>query len=72
MPRAQAYRLAAQSVMAAAKAFAGDRETSRRTEDMVLFSGANHYWRGEDAGRDGASGSVMGAVEACVEKSKQL
>ena len=72
VPRAQAYRLAAQSVMGSAKLLLETGKHPGELKDMVCSPGGTTIEGVQTLEEMGLRGSVMGAVEACVEKSKQL
>lgn len=72
MPRAQAYRFAAQAVMGSAKLMLETGKHPGELKDMVCSPGGTTIEGVQILEETGLRSSVMGAVEACVEKSKQM
>ena len=72
MPRAQAYRFAAQAVMGSAKLMLETEKHPGELKDMVCSPGGTTIEGVQILEQMGLRSSVMGAVEACVEKSGQM
>ena len=72
MPRAQAYRFAAQAVMGSAKLMLETGKHPGELKDMVCSPGGTTIEGVQVLEEMGLRSSVMGAVEACVEKTKQM
>lgn len=72
MPRAQAYRFAAQTVMGSAKLMLESGKHPGELKDMVCSPGGTTIEGVQILEQSGLRASVMSAVEACVEKSKKL
>lgn len=72
MPRAQAYRFAAQTVMGSAKLMLESGKHPGELKDMVCSPGGTTIEGVQILERLGLRASVMSAVEACVEKSKKM
>lgn len=72
MPRKQAYRFAAQTVLGSAKLMLETGKHPGELKDMVCSPGGTTI-EGLEALEKGAfRGTVMAAIDACIEKSKQL
>lgn len=72
MPRAQAYRFAAQTVMGSAKLMLESGKHPGELKDMVCSPGGTTIEGVQILEKSGLRASVMSAVEACVEKSKKM
>lgn len=72
MPRAQAYRFAAQTVMGSAKLMLETGKHPGELKDMVCSPGGTTIEGVQILEEMGFRAGVMDAVEACVEKSKKL
>lgn len=72
MPRAQAYRFAAQSVMGSAALMLETGKHPGELKDMVCSPGGTTIDAVQVLEDLGFRSSVMHAVEACVEKSRKL
>lgn len=72
MPRAQAYRFAAQAVMGSGKLMLESGKHPGELKDMVCSPGGTTIEGVQVLEEMGLRSSVMGAVEACVEKTKQM
>lgn len=72
MPRQQAYRFAAQTVLGSAKLMLETGKHPGELKDMVCSPGGTTIEGVQVLEQMGLRASVMGAVEACVEKSKKL
>ena len=72
MPRAQAYRFAAQSVMGSAKLMLETGRHPGELKDMVCSPAGTTIEAVEALELGGFRGIVMEAVAACIEKSRQL
>lgn len=72
MPRAQAYTFAAQTVLGSAKMVLETGRHPGDLKDMVCSPGGTTIEAVKVLERKGFRSAVMDAMEACVEKSKQL
>lgn len=72
MPRTQAYRFAAQSVLGSAKLLLETGRHPGELKDMVCSPGGTTIEGVQVLEKGGFRSAVMGAVEACVEKSKHM
>lgn len=72
MPRQQAYRFAAQTVLGSAKLMLETGKHPGQLKDMVCSPGGTTIEGVQVLEEMGLRASVMGAVEACVEKSKMM
>lgn len=72
MPRQQAYRFAAQTVMGSAKLMLETGKHPGELKDMVCSPGGTTIEGIQALEEMGFRASVMNAVEACVEKSKNM
>lgn len=72
MPRQQAYRFAAQTVLGSAKLMLETGKHPGELKDMVCSPGGTTIEGVQVLEEMGLRASVMGAVEACVEKSKKM
>lgn len=72
MPRQQAYRFAAQTVLGSARLMLESGKHPGELKDMVCSPGGTTIEGVQVLEQSGFRASVMGAVEACVEKSKKL
>lgn len=72
MPRKQAYEFAAQSVMGSAKMVLETGMHPGELKDMVCSPGGTTIEGVKVLEEDGMRAAVMGALNACVEKSKKL
>ena len=72
MPRKMAYEIAAQATLGAAKLMRDSGEHPGVLKDMVCSPGGTTIQGMKALEKGGVRGSVMDAVEACVERSKQL
>ena len=72
MPRAQAYRFAAQAVMGSAKLMLETGKHPGELKDMVCSPAGTTIEAVQVLEEMGFRSAVMDAVEACVEKSRNL
>lgn len=72
MPRAQAYEFAAQAVMGSAKMVLETGKHPAELKDMVCSPGGTTIEAVKVLEETGFRASVMNAMEACIEKSKNL
>ncbi len=72
MPRKQAYRFAAQTVMGSAKLMLETGRHPAELKDMVCSPGGTTIEGLETLEKDGFRAAVMDAIDACVTKSKKL
>lgn len=72
MPRKMAYEIAAQTTLGAAKLMRESGEHPGVLKDMVCSPGGTTIQGMKALENGGVRGSVMAAIEACVEKSKKL
>ena len=72
MPRNQAYTFAAQSVLGSAKMVLETGKHPGELKDMVCSPGGTTIDAVKVLEQKGMRASVMDAMEACIEKSKQL
>lgn len=72
MPRKMAYEIAAQATLGAAKLMRESGEHPAVLKDMVCSPGGTTIQGMEALEQGGVRGSVMAAIDACVEKSKKL
>jgi len=72
MPRKQAYEFAAQSVLGSAKMVLETGLHPGELKDMVCSPGGTTIEAVKTLEEKGMRAAVMGAVEACIEKSKQM
>ena len=72
MPRAQAYEFAAQSVLGSAKLVLETGKHPGELKDMVCSPGGTTMEAVKVLEEKGFRAAVMDAVEACVNKSKNL
>ncbi len=72
LPRGQAYRFAAQTVLGSAKLMLEGGKHPGELKDMVCSPGGTTIEGVQVLEQMGFRASVMGAVEACVEKSKKM
>lgn len=72
MPRKQAYEFAAQSVLGSAKMVLETGMHPGDLKDMVCSPGGTTIEGVKELEEKGMRAAVMGAIEACVEKSKRL
>lgn len=72
MPRNQAYRFAAQAVYGSAKLMLETGKHPAELKDMVCSPGGTTIEGVQKLEETGLRSAVMGAVEACVEKSKKM
>ena len=72
MPRKMAYEIAAQATLGAAKLMREDGEHPGVLKDMVCSPGGTTIQGIKALENGGVRGSIMAAIEACVEKSKKL
>ncbi len=72
MPRNQAYRFAAQSVLGSAKMVLETGKHPGELKDMVCSPGGTTIEAVKVLEEKGMRGAVMAAVEACVNKSRNL
>lgn len=72
MPRKQAYRFAAQSVLGSAKLMLETGRHPGELKDMVCSPGGTTIEAVEVLEKRGLRAAVMEAVDACIEKSKNL
>lgn len=72
MPRKQAYQFAAQAVLGSAKMVLETGLHPGELKDMVCSPGGTTIQAVKVLEEQGFRGAVMDAMEACIEKSKQL
>lgn len=72
MPRKQAYRFAAQTVMGSAKLMLETGKHPGELKDMVCSPGGTTIEGLEALEKDGFRAAVMDAIDACIEKSAKL
>lgn len=72
IPRAQAYRAAAQAVLGAAKMVLETGEHPGKLKDDVCSPGGTTIAAVHALEQSGFRGSVMDAMEACAQKSRQM
>lgn len=72
MPRAQAYEFSAQAILGSAKLFLETGKHPGELKDMVCSPGGTTIEAVKVLEELGFRGAVMDAVEACVEKSRNL
>ena len=72
MSRAQAYQFAAQAVLGSAKMVLETGKHPGELKDMVCSPGGTTIQAVKVLEEKGLRGAVMDAMEACIEKSKQL
>ena len=72
MPRNQAYTFCAQAVLGSAKMVLELPNHPGELKDMVCSPGGTTIQGMEALEQGGVRGSVMAAIDACVEKSKKL
>ena len=72
MPRAQAYEAVAQSVLGSAKLMLESGKHPGELKDMVCSPGGTTIQGVKVLEEMGMRGAIMDAIEACVEKAKQL
>lgn len=72
MPRKQAYHFAAQAVLGSAKMVLETGMHPGELKDMVCSPGGTTIQAVKVLEEKGMRGAVMDAVEACIEKSRQL
>ena len=72
MPRAQAYQLAAQSVLGSAKMILETGKHPGELKDMVCSPGGTTIEAVRVLEEKGLRSAVMDAVEACVEQSRKM
>lgn len=72
MPRATAYEFAAQAVMGSAKLMLDYKKHPGELKDMVCSPGGTTIEAVKVLEEQGFRGVVMDAVEACVERSREL
>ena len=72
MPRKQAYRFAAQSVLGSAKLLLETGRHPGELKDMVCSPGGTTIEAVEVLEKAGFRAAVMEAVDACIEKSRNL
>lgn len=72
MPRSQAYRFAAQSLLGSAKLLLETGLHPGELKDMVCSPGGTTIEAVEVLEKKGFRGTVMEAVDACIEKSRKL
>lgn len=72
MPRKMAYEIAAQATLGAAKLMRESKEHPGVLKDMVCSPGGTTIQGIQALENGGVRGSVMAAINACVEKSKKL
>lgn len=72
MPRVQAYEAVAQSVMGSAKLMLATGKHPGELKDMVCSPGGTTIQGVKKLEENGMRGAVMDAINACVEKAKQL
>lgn len=72
MPRKQAYEFAAQTVLGSAKMVLETGKHPGELKDMVCSPGGTTIEAVKVLEQQGFRGAVMSAIEACVEKSKNM
>lgn len=72
MPRSQAYEFAAQAVLGSAKMVLETGKHPGELKDMVCSPGGTTIQAVKVLEEKGMRAAVMGAMEACIEKSKEL
>ncbi len=72
MPRAQAYEFAAQAVLGSAKMVLETGKHPGELKDMVCSPGGTTIQAVKVLEEKGMRGAVMDAMEACIEKSRNL
>ena len=72
MPRRQAYRFAAQTVLGSTKLMLETGKHPGELKDMVCSPGGTTIEGLEALEKGGFRGTVMDAIDACIEKSKKL
>lgn len=72
MPRRQAYEFAAQAVLGSAKLVLETGKHPGELKDMVCSPGGTTIEAVKTLEREGMRAAVIDAVEACIEKSKNL
>ena len=72
MQRAQAYRFAAQAVLGSARMVLETGKHPGELKDMVCSPGGTTMEAGKVLEQQGFRGTVMSAIEACVNKSKNM
>lgn len=72
MPRGMAYEVAAQATLGAAKLMRDSKEHPGVLKDMVCSPGGTTIQGIKALENGGVRGSVMAAIEACVEQAKKL
>lgn len=72
MPRNQAYKFAAQAVLGSAKMVLETGIHPAELKDMVTSPGGTTIEAVAELDKKGFSGTVISAVEKCIEKSKQM
>lgn len=72
MPRAQAYEFAAQAVLGSAKLVLETKKHPGELKDMVCSPGGTTIQAVKVLEELGMRAAVMDAMEACIEKSRQL
>ena len=72
MPRAQAYQFAAQAALGSAKMVLKTGRHPGELKDMVCSPGGTTIEGVKALEQNGFRAAVMGAIEACVEKSRKL
>ena len=72
MPRAQAYTFAAQTVLGSAKMVLETGRHPGDLKDMVCSPGGTTIEAVKVLERKGLRSAVMDAMDACIEKSKNL
>ena len=72
MPRKQAYNFAAQSVLGAAKMVLESGKHPGELKDMVCSPGGTTIEAVKVLENEGMRSSVINAVCACIEKSKEM
>ena len=72
MPRKMAYEIAAQATLGAAKLMRESGEHPGILKDMVCSPGGTTIQGMRVLENGGVRGSIMAAIDACVEKSKNL
>ena len=72
MPRKMAYEIAAQATLGAAKLMRESGEHPGTLKDMVCSPGGTTIQGVKALEQGSVRGSIMAAMDACVEKSKNL
>ena len=72
MPRKQAYRFAAQTLLGSAKLLLETGKHPGELKDMVCSPGGTTIEGLEALEKDGFRAAVMDAIDACIQKSKML